>query len=218
MTDKKLPPAESAARDRVYAFLSTCPEVMNFLNDKDEDIAREILDNPAKISLAKVFITVAVREMWVEGNRPLGPEDCPVGDWQAIDKVRLDALGDVRIQCAKIAVDLCNEYENQAVDIRIATEKKIAEIKEQAEDSVLASDRTMAEAISILLPAINEKMFSLTSTMENGGIIDYAELLQAYDSQSRFDVVDNDFIDQVTVLSKRILKSAEKNMEDNNNG
>ena len=217
MTDK-LPPAESAARDRVYAFLSTCPEVMNFLNDKDEDIARNMLDNPAKISLAKIFITVAVREMWVEGGRPLDRDDCPVGDWQAIDKVRLDALGDVRIQCAKTAVDICNEYDGQAVDIRIATDQRIAEIIETAEDSVLASDRTMAEGISILLPAVTEKMIALTDTMKDGGEINYAELLQAYDAKAKFDVVDRDFIEKVTVLSERISKSAKKDMEDNNNG
>lgn len=218
MSDKKLPPAENAARDRVYAFLAECPEVMDFLNEKDEDLVRNLLDNPAKLSIAKIFVTVAVREMWVQNDRPIDYSDCPVGDWQTIDKVRLEALGDVRIQCAKLAVELCNEHDGQAVDIRIAAEKMIYEIEENAKDSALAVDITMAKAISILLPAICEKMIALTAEMKEGGTINFAELLQAYDAQTLFNPTEADFLDKVLALSKRIFKSAKKDMEDKNNG
>ena len=218
MSDKKLPPAENAARDRIYAFLAGCPEVMDFLNEKDEDLVRNLLDNPAKLSIAKIFVTVAVREMWVQNDRPIDHSDCPVGDWPTIDKFRLEALGDVRIQCAKLAVDLCNEHDGQAVDIRIATEKMICEIEENAKDSALSVDITMAKAISILLPAVSEKMIALAKTMEDGGEVDFAELLQAYDAKAVFNPTEADFLDKVLALSKGIFKSAKKDMEDKNNG
>ena len=114
-----LPPREQAAKDRIYGYLSVSAQpIMDVLNTMSmKDTTDKLIASPNMMSLGKILWVVAIREIF-DQSYPGG--ESPVGTWESIDKMRMMAQSDIRLQVAEYVSDIWMEKEGEAVDCRIA--------------------------------------------------------------------------------------------------
>tara|TARA_B100000586_G_scaffold112872_1_gene81306 strand:- start:1205 stop:1897 length:693 start_codon:yes stop_codon:yes gene_type:complete len=114
-----LPPKEQAAKDRIYAYLTTnASPIMDVLHTMSmKETAEKLTHSPNMMSLGKIMWVVAIREIFDQSDPGGGS---PVGTWESIDKMRMMASSDIRLQVAEYVSDIWMDKEGEAVDCRIA--------------------------------------------------------------------------------------------------
>lgn len=209
----RLSAAETAARDRVYAYLSGCPEIMEVINEPSFEKTAEMMTNVRMCSLGKIFWVVAVREIWQQ----VSPGDVsPVGTWETIDKTRMLAGSDVRVQCAQTAMAMFDKHDYSIVDVRIELDKYVTELDKH-------TDNPVAWAINEFLPLVIDRLCQLyESDHDKEAKLAMAETFcKEFHNDEDFNPSNDDFKDKVNSLCKAFRsKIAAFNEEgkDENNG
>jgi hypothetical protein len=114
-----LPPKQQAAKDRIYGYLSVAGQpIMDVLHTMSmKESAEKLAKSPNMMSLGKVMWVVTIREIFDQTD-PNG--ESPVGTWESIDKMRMMASSDIRLQIAEYVGDIWQDKEGEPVDCRIA--------------------------------------------------------------------------------------------------
>jgi len=198
--------AEMAARDRVYAYLANCPEIMEVINEPSFSKTAEMMKDIRNCSLTKIFCVVAVREIW---QQTYPDQESPVGTWESIDKTRMLASSDVRVQSTQTAMAMFEHHDYNVVDIRIECQKYLDNLEDHL-------DNPVAWAIGELLPLIVERMCMLTesSDTQEERVAQAEKFCTEFDNDKEFNPSADDFRDSVTDLCESFRKKIQELNED----
>lgn len=203
--------AEQAARDRVYAYLANCPEIMDVINEPSFDKTAEMMKDIRNCSLTKIFCVVAVREIW---QQTYPDQESPVGTWESIDRTRMLASSDVRVQATQTAMSMFQHHDQNVVDVRIECEKYIASLEDHL-------DNPVAWAIGELLPLVVERMCMLheSTDCQEERIAQAEKFCTEFDNSEEFNPCADNFREKVTQLCesfrKKIQELNEERKEEN---
>ena len=194
----RLSAAEVAARDRVYAYLSNCPEIMDVINEPSFEKTAEMMTDIRLCSLGKIFWVVAVREIW---QQTYPDKTSPVGTWQTIDRTRMLASADIRVQCAQTAMAMFDHHEFSTVDVRIECGKMVADLEAHV-------DNPIAWAIKEFLPLVVERLCQMTDSDDDKELklIEAEKFCKEFDNHEDYNPADDDFKEKVAGLCESFRK------------
>jgi len=190
--------AEQAARDRVYGYLANCPEIMDVINEPSFEKTAEMMSDIRMCSLGKIFWVVAVREIWQQTYPDM---ESPVGTWESIDRTRMLASSDVRVQCAQMAMMIFDKHDNSIVDVRIELENYLEQMKAHDENPV-------AWGIRKFLPCVVERLCQVyeSSGTEEEKLAKAEAFCQEFHNDQEFNPTSDDFKAKVTRLCEDFRK------------
>jgi hypothetical protein len=202
--------AEQAARDRVYAYLSNCPEIMDIINEPSFTKTAEMMKQIKVCSLTKIFCVVAVREIWQQTYPDVVS---PVGTWESIDSMRMLASSDFRVQAAQTAVAMWDHHEWNEADTRIELEKYLEGIESGGFDNPVAS------ALFKFLPLVVERLMQITNNLEGDERIAAAEkFCTEFHNDEEFNPFEKDFDEKVDKLCAHFSRKIESFEKEENDG
>lgn len=204
----RLSAAEIAARDRVYAYLANCPEIMDVINEPSFEKTAEMMSDIRVCSLGKIFWVVAVREIW---QQTYPGTESPVGTWESIDRTRMLASSDLRVQCAQVAMAMFEKHDNSSVDVRIECQKYCEGMLEHVDTN------PVAWGMNEFLPLVVERLCHMyDSDLDHEEKVSRAEVFcQEFHNDEEFNPTADDFKEKVARLCESFRKKIEEEKEGN---
>ena len=206
----RLSAAELAARDRVYGYLANCPEIMDMINEPTFEKTAEMMSDIRMCSLGKIFWVVAVREIW---QQTYPGTISPVGTWESIDRTRMMASSDIRVQCAQTAMAMFDKHDYSVVDVQIECDKYCEHLDEH-------DDNPVAWGMGQFLPLVVERLCQLySSDIDKEEKLARAEkFCQEFHNDEEFNPTADDFKEKVARLCESFRKRIDTFNEEGKDG